>query len=46
MCVELQKLYLPLESEQDCNSFADVAVQFPGSGMIYTKASQTALVSA
>lgn len=46
MCVELQKLYLHLRPEQDCDSFADLTMQSPGSGTIYTKASQTALVSA
>lgn len=46
MCKELQKLYLPLGSEQDCSSLAKVPVQSPGSGMIYPKASQTVLVSA
>lgn len=40
LCVELQKLYLPFGSEQDCNSVADVPVQSPGSGKIYTKATQ------
>lgn len=45
MCVELRKMYLLLGSEQDCNSFADVPVQSPGSGMIYTRTSQMALLN-